>query len=216
MTAGSSPGTSEIASVATRAGYAAAARRPPFMADGCLRRQFISSIGAPDRNSASVIARLSFSARPAAGSTSNADAPRPNEKQQQVVLGEVVCKGKETSCGGTSDIIRQRMACFDYLYVFAVDTVSIPGDCKPDSSPFHCVSAAWAMDAAAFPADRTTVLPRVEAAATREGRLPDRLPQWLRRRDRAGISREPGVSPPRAPSPCKHDPHQYNHTTNCL
>ena len=38
----SSPGTSEITRVTTFAGKAAAARRPPLMAERCLRTQFIS------------------------------------------------------------------------------------------------------------------------------------------------------------------------------
>src|SRR4051794_6026114 len=41
MMAGSSPGTSEMTSVSTRAGWAAAARRPPLMAERCLRTMFI-------------------------------------------------------------------------------------------------------------------------------------------------------------------------------
>ena len=47
MAEGSSPGTSEISSVTTLAGAAAAASRPPLMADKCLRTQFISSMRAP-------------------------------------------------------------------------------------------------------------------------------------------------------------------------
>ena len=42
MTEGSSPGTSEMTRVTTRAGAAAAASRPPLMAERCLRTQFIS------------------------------------------------------------------------------------------------------------------------------------------------------------------------------
>ena len=54
MTAGSSPGTSLISSVTTRAGAQRAASRPPLIADRCLRTQFISSIAAPLRSSALV------------------------------------------------------------------------------------------------------------------------------------------------------------------
>jgi hypothetical protein len=45
MTDGSSPGTSLMVSVTTRAGAQAAARRPPLMRDRCLRTQFISPMG---------------------------------------------------------------------------------------------------------------------------------------------------------------------------
>jgi hypothetical protein len=48
ITPGSSPGTSLMASVTTRAGCAAAASRPPAKALRCLRMQFISWIEAPE------------------------------------------------------------------------------------------------------------------------------------------------------------------------
>ena len=51
MTAGSSPGTSEIANVTTRAGRARAVSRPPLMAERCLRSVLISPIEAPDLRS---------------------------------------------------------------------------------------------------------------------------------------------------------------------
>ena len=75
ITAGSSPGTSEIRRLTTRAGAAAAARRPPLMADRCLRTQFISAMLAPDFNRARLTARLSSSVRPGAGNASSAEPP---------------------------------------------------------------------------------------------------------------------------------------------
>ena len=48
MSIGSSPGTSDMSSVTTRAGWQAAASRPPLIADRCRRTQFISLIVAPD------------------------------------------------------------------------------------------------------------------------------------------------------------------------
>ena len=62
MTAGASPGTSLTSSVTTRAGAHAAARRPPLIADRCLRTQFISSIAAPLFSSALVDRLLLFQA----------------------------------------------------------------------------------------------------------------------------------------------------------
>ena len=47
MMLGSSPGTSLIVSVTTRAGAQAAASRPPLMRERCLRTQFISEMLAP-------------------------------------------------------------------------------------------------------------------------------------------------------------------------
>ena len=75
MTAGSSPGTSEIANVTTRAGAAAAASRPPLIAERCLRTVLISPIVAPQRNSARVTACLSLSDSPGAGSVNSAEPP---------------------------------------------------------------------------------------------------------------------------------------------
>jgi hypothetical protein len=75
MTPGSSPGTSEISSVTTRAGCAIAASRPPLMALRCLRTVFISSMAAPLRSSAWLMACLSPSVRPGAGIVSSEEPP---------------------------------------------------------------------------------------------------------------------------------------------
>ena len=75
ITAGSSPGTSEIRRLTTRAGWQAAPRRPPLMAERCLRTQLISSMAAPERSSAPVIACLSASSIPGAGRVSSAEPP---------------------------------------------------------------------------------------------------------------------------------------------
>ena len=74
-TEGSSPGTSEMISVTTGAGQAATARRPPLIADRCLRTQLISAIGAPLRSSAAPTRRSSSGPTPSAGSASSADPP---------------------------------------------------------------------------------------------------------------------------------------------
>ncbi len=75
ITAGSSPATSEIARVRMRAGAAAAARRPPLIAERCLRTVLISPIVAPQRKSARVTACLSARVSPTAGKVSRADPP---------------------------------------------------------------------------------------------------------------------------------------------
>ena len=80
ITAGSSPGTSEIASVITRAGAAAAASRPPLIAERCFRTVLISPIVAPERSNARVTACLSAKVRPGAGSARSAEPP-PEIKQ---------------------------------------------------------------------------------------------------------------------------------------
>ena len=75
MTDGSSPGTSLISSVTTRAGAQAAAKRPPLIADRCLRTQFISEIVAPLLSNSLLIRCLSASSKPSAGSVNKDDPP---------------------------------------------------------------------------------------------------------------------------------------------
>ena len=73
--AGSSPGTSDTISDTTRAGAAAAARRPPFTAETCLRMAFIAEIGAPDDSNAVFSACSSSGLRPSGGAASRAEPP---------------------------------------------------------------------------------------------------------------------------------------------
>ena len=75
MVAGSSPGTSEIASVTVRAGKAAAASRPPFTADMCLRTVLISWIEAPEASRRAVTACLASKDMPGSGRASSAEPP---------------------------------------------------------------------------------------------------------------------------------------------
>ena len=75
IVARSSPGTSLMTRVTTRAGLAAAAKRPPLMPDRCLRTVFISPIVAPLTNSAWLTASLSESVIWPAGMTMRAEPP---------------------------------------------------------------------------------------------------------------------------------------------
>ncbi len=75
MSSGLSPGTSEISSVNTLAGWQAAASRPPLMADRWRRTQFISLMLAPDLSSARATRCLSSSVRPGPGKGSSAEPP---------------------------------------------------------------------------------------------------------------------------------------------
>ena len=75
MTEGSSPGTSLMHSVTTRAGAQAAARRPPLMRERCLRTLFISPMVAPLASRAWLMRCLSASVRPSPGSVSSAEPP---------------------------------------------------------------------------------------------------------------------------------------------
>ena len=75
ITAGSSPGTSEMATATSGAGNACCASRPPLMRERCLRTVLTSTIEAPEARSARVTACLSASERPAAGAIQFAEAP---------------------------------------------------------------------------------------------------------------------------------------------
>lgn len=70
-----SPGTSDSSRLTTRAGLHATARRPPLMADRCLRTQFISPMLAPLASSARLMACLSARLRPGNASGSRAEPP---------------------------------------------------------------------------------------------------------------------------------------------
>ena len=83
MSRGSSPGTSEMSSVTTRAGWQAAASRPPLMADRWRRTQFISPMLAPERSNCWLISCLSASVMPSSGSGSK-DEPPPEIRHSTV------------------------------------------------------------------------------------------------------------------------------------
>ena len=89
MTLRSSPTTSEIARQTVGPG-AAAASRPPFTADRCLRIVLSAVISAPPFSSALTAVRLSSSVRVPAGTAINADAP-PESSTTSVSPGSVRC-----------------------------------------------------------------------------------------------------------------------------
>ncbi|MCY1353213.1 hypothetical protein D9M69_395480 [compost metagenome] len=64
----------------TVAGQLALARRPPLIAERCLRTQFISPMVAPDLSSALLIACLSLSVMPSAGRASSEEPPPESRK----------------------------------------------------------------------------------------------------------------------------------------
>ena len=75
MAAGSSPGTSEMMRVHSRAGSAAWASRPPLMAESWRRSTFISLMVAPLASRMRLSACLSASVMPGPGSVSNDEPP---------------------------------------------------------------------------------------------------------------------------------------------
>jgi hypothetical protein len=74
-------------SVTTRAGAAAAARRPPLIAERCLRTQFIWVMSAPERSSARLISCLWASVSPGAGRARRAEPSPESLDHVQHALG---------------------------------------------------------------------------------------------------------------------------------
>ncbi len=106
ITAGSSPGTSEIATVTTRAGYARWASRPPLIRDRCLRSVFISPIAAPEASSARVTACFSASEMPGAGAIQLADAPPDISARTRSSGAGAVGQGQRVEGGGDDRLRR--------------------------------------------------------------------------------------------------------------
>ena len=160
MSAGWSPGTSEMASVTRRAGWQATPRRPPLMRERCRRTVLISPIVAPERSSARVSACLSSSDSPSAGSGSSADPP-PDSRHSTRSSAPSPVHALEQALGCTSSgLSRHGMRGLEHLDALAGDGVSVGRDTTvPPSSPCQCVSTARAIAAAALPAPMTTVRP---------------------------------------------------------
>ena len=116
MTLRSSPTTSEIARQ-TVGPDAAAARRPPFTADRCLRIVLSAVISAPPFSSALTAVRLSSSVSAPAGTAINAEAP-PESSTTSVSSGIGALRDLERAparCDAA--LIRQRMARWNPLQV---------------------------------------------------------------------------------------------------
>ena len=114
MAAGSSRGTSEIASVSRRAGCAAAASLPPLMRDRCLRTQFISLMRAPERRSCLVSVCLASKLTPATGADQRGGAARHQRENEVVRAGR---GGKLERALGAFDAVgvRDRVSRLDDL-----------------------------------------------------------------------------------------------------
>ncbi len=98
MSSGRSPGTSDITSAMTRAGWHAAASRPPLIADRWRRTQFISAMVAPLASIARLTACLSSSVRPGSGSGSSAEPPPEIRHSDDVVRAAGRCTLASMRC----------------------------------------------------------------------------------------------------------------------
>ena len=126
ITAGSSPGTSEIARVTTRAGCARRASRPPLMRDRCFRTVLISPMLAPERSSARVTACLSASVNPSTGAIQLADAP-PESSTSTRSSGPAPSASVERPLGGLKPGgIGNRMAGLDHRDDLGRPAIALP------------------------------------------------------------------------------------------
>src|SRR3546814_16699604 len=82
MSAGWSPGTSEINRLTTLAGWQAAASRPPFMPDKWRRTQFISDMLSPDLSRARLMFCLSSSEIPSPGMDKRDEHPPEQDRKK--------------------------------------------------------------------------------------------------------------------------------------
>ena len=128
ITAGSSPGTSEIRRLTRRAGWQAAPSRPPLMAERCLRTALISPMAAPERSSAPVTACLSASAIPGAGRVSSAEPPPEMRQSARSSAPSPSDQGEDARCGFAPAGVRHRMRRLDHLDRPRRHAVAVAGD----------------------------------------------------------------------------------------
>ena len=131
MSIGSSPGTSEISRFSTRAGWQAAARRPPLIADRCRRTQFISPMVAPERSSARFSACLSASVRPAAGIGSSAEPPPEIRHSTRSSAPRPCTVSSMRARRGEPVVVGHRVRGLEDLDPFATDRVAVARDDEP-------------------------------------------------------------------------------------
>ena len=160
ITDGSSPGTSEISSATTRAGGAAAASRPPLIAERCLRTQFISSIVAPERSSARFTACLSARVRPGR-QRQQRRAAAGDQAEHQVVGTEALHQLEDARGRRAPGLVGHRMRRLDDLDAPGRHAMAVAGDDQAfEQRPCQASSTARAIAAAALPAPTTMVRPR--------------------------------------------------------
>ena len=126
--AGSSPGTSETISVATRAGAASAASRPPLMALISLRMRFITRdrhAGGEQRAGGLL---LVLKAHAGARRGQQRGAAARDQRDDQIVGAEAVHLGHHAAGGEEAGLIGHRMGRFDDLDLAGGRAIAVAGD----------------------------------------------------------------------------------------
>ncbi len=132
MTAGSSPGTSEIAKVTICApGAAAAASRPPLIAERCLRTVLISPIVAPERSKARVTCLLVRERQAGRGEGQQRRAAARNEADKLVIGPEAAREIEDALRGALAGSVGHRVARLDDLDPLAGHGMAVAGDDEP-------------------------------------------------------------------------------------
>ena len=94
----------------------------------CLRTQFISPIGAPDRSSAALTACLSASVSPGAGKLRSAEPPPGDEREHEVVRAEALDHAEDAPGRRLAAGVGDRMGRLDDLNLLARDGVAVTRD----------------------------------------------------------------------------------------
>ena len=131
MCVGSSPVTSETMSATTGARLAAASR-PPWIADRCLRTVFMSWIGAPERSSSRVVALAGPPcARPSAGSESRLEPPPDSSTSSRSSRVSAFDAPQDFLRGFLAGFVGDRMARFDHGDAVGEQPVLVARDDEP-------------------------------------------------------------------------------------
>ena len=131
MTEGSSPGTSEMTNVTTRAGAAAAASLPPLMAERCLRTQFISVIVAPDLSSARLTCCLSAKVRPGAAQCQQCRGAARDQAEHEIIGREPAHRRQDARRRRRTRRVGHGMGGLDDLDMPGGDAMAVARDDEP-------------------------------------------------------------------------------------
>ena len=135
ITAGSSPGTSEISRLTTLAGWAAAASRPPLIAERCLRTHVhLADVGAARRASALLTACLSASVSPRPASASSAEPP-PEIRHSTRSSGPALRASSRMRPRPRARGVGHRVCGLDDLDPLARHGMAVAGDDQPFERP---------------------------------------------------------------------------------
>ena len=193
ISTGRSPGTSEISSVSTCAGWQAAASRPPLMADKCRRTQFISLMVAPDASRARPTLCLTSSVSPVRRQGQQRRTAARDQAQHQVIAQKACRPARACARARACRRHRAQDAQPRRSRSLARNRVSVARDHQPATGPRPMSSTACAIAAEALPAPSTIRRPRGACGRWR-GMQPQAAPTRWRHRTCRSQQRLSGMS----------------------